>query len=81
MNLNEIKAKHKPTVDAKRAEWEKTHNTPFYTLQTRDVIKNIRIINPHDINEYIATDGYFALHKVLLQYKSIQYQFYVPNRL
>ena len=37
----------------------------FYAKQHRLALKNCGFINPYDINEYIASDGYFALHKVL----------------
>ena len=37
----------------------------FHAKQERRVLRNCGIINPSDINEYIARDGYFALHKVL----------------
>ena len=37
----------------------------FYAKQHRMALKNCGFINPYDINEYIASDGYFALHKVL----------------
>lgn len=37
----------------------------FYAKQKRIVLRNCGIINPEDINEYIARDGYQALHKAL----------------
>jgi len=37
----------------------------FYAKQHRMALRNCGFINPYDIKEYIATDGYFALHKVL----------------
>ena len=37
----------------------------FYAKQHRMALKNCGFINPNDIDEYIASDGYFALHKVL----------------
>lgn len=37
----------------------------FYEKQTRIALKNCGILNPEDINEYIAADGYRALYKVL----------------
>ena len=39
----------------------------FYISQQRIALRNCGIINPYDINEYIGTDGYFALHKVLTE--------------
>lgn len=38
---------------------------PFYKKQKRIVLKNCGVINPEDIDEYIAFDGYKALQKVL----------------
>ena len=38
---------------------------PFYKKQKRIALKNCGIINPEDIDEYIAFDGYKALQKVL----------------
>ena len=40
---------------------------PFYKKQKRIALKNCGIINPEDIDEYIAFDGYKALQKVLTQ--------------
>lgn len=37
----------------------------FYSKQHRIVLKNCGVINPEDITEYIALDGYQALGKVL----------------
>ncbi|MBQ9703444.1 MAG: 4Fe-4S binding protein, partial [Clostridia bacterium] len=39
--------------------------TNFYKKQHRIALRNCGVINPEDINEYIATDGYQALGKVL----------------
>ena len=41
----------------------------FYAKQHRIALKNCGIINPEDITEYIALDGYQALGKVLLSLK------------
>jgi NADH:ubiquinone oxidoreductase subunit F (NADH-binding)/(2Fe-2S) ferredoxin len=38
----------------------------FYAKQTRVALRNCGLINPDDIEEYIARDGYRALGKVLL---------------
>ncbi len=38
----------------------------FYNKQTRVALKNCGIINPEDIEDYIGSDGYTALEKVLL---------------
>ena len=42
---------------------------PFYKKQRRFVLGNNRFINPLDINDYIAIDGYRALAKVLYKMK------------
>ena len=39
----------------------------FYKKQKRIALKNCGMINPEDIDEYIAFDGYLALEKVLSQ--------------
>lgn len=39
----------------------------FYKKQTRIALKNCGIINPEDIDEYIAYDGYMALGKSLIE--------------
>ena len=41
------------------------HELGFYAKQTRRVLRNCGVINPYDIKEYIARDGYQALAKVL----------------
>jgi len=38
---------------------------PFYKKQLRIALKNCGVINPEDIDEYIAFDGFKALEKVL----------------
>ena len=40
-------------------------NTQFYKKQRRVALRNCGVINPENIDEYIAMDGYFALAKVL----------------
>lgn len=39
----------------------------FYKKQKRIALKNCGVINPEDIDEYIAFDGYKALEKVLIE--------------
>ena len=41
--------------------------TGFYKKQKRIALRNCGVINPEDINEYIAFDGYLALGKVLTE--------------
>ena len=40
---------------------------PFYSKQVRIALKNCGIIDPEDIHEYIARDGYQALAKALTE--------------
>ncbi len=42
-------------------------DTAFYKTQNRVVLRNCGVIDPEDINEYIAMDGYQALGKVLTE--------------
>ncbi|MDF2865258.1 MAG: hndC2 [Clostridia bacterium] len=44
---------------------QKWHELNFYNKQKRVALKNCGYINPEDIDEYIAVDGYLALEKVL----------------
>ena len=43
------------------------NDTAFYKTQNRVVLRNCGVIDPEDINEYIAMDGYAALGKVLTE--------------
>ena len=43
------------------------NNTAFYKKQHRVALRNCGVINPENIDEYIATDGYQALGKVLTE--------------
>ena len=43
--------------------------TDFYKKQIRVALRNCGVIDPEDIDEYIAVDGYQALAKVLAEYK------------
>lgn len=45
------------------------NETPFYKKQLRIALKNCGVIDPENIDEYIARDGYFALIKVLTEMK------------
>ncbi len=44
-------------------------DTKFYRSQKRIALRNCGVINPEDINEYIAMDGYRALGKALTEMK------------
>ena len=43
------------------------NDTVFYKSQKRVALRNCGVINPDDIDEYIAMDGYAALGKVLTE--------------
>ena len=45
------------------------NDTSFYKIQKRVALRNCGVINPEDIDEYIAMDGYAALAKVLTEMK------------
>lgn len=45
----------------------KIENVQFYQKQYRIVLRNCGVINPEEINEYIARDGYMALEKALFE--------------
>ena len=44
----------------------------FYAKQTRVALRNCGLINPDDIEEYIARDGYRGLGKALIEMKPIE---------
>ena len=46
---------------------EEVEEIQFYQKQLRIVLRNCGVINPEDINEYIARDGYLALEKALFE--------------
>ena len=53
-----------------RYRWKhckKIDDLQFYKKQKRIALKNCGVINPEDIDEYIAFDGYKALEKVLFE--------------
>lgn len=58
---------YKSPVDDKIQET--MDNITFFEHQRRIALKNCGIIDPEKIEEYIAVDGYFALAKVLNEYK------------
>ena len=54
-------------IDGKKVQ--KLDELSFYKKQKRIALKNCGVINPEDIDEYIAFDGYEALEKVLTTMK------------
>jgi len=55
--------------DDKQKERVRNEEIGFYQKQYRIVLRNCGIINPENIEEYIARDGYLALEKVLSSMK------------
>ena len=57
-------------VEKNADEAKKVHSladTTFYKKQKRVALRNCGVINPEEIDEYIAMDGYQALGKVLTE--------------
>ncbi|MCK5762804.1 MAG: NAD(P)H-dependent oxidoreductase subunit E, partial [Clostridiales bacterium] len=50
-----------------KVKLEKHENMDFYKKQYRIALRNCGFINPEDIEEYIAFEGYEALGKVLAE--------------
>jgi len=55
--------------DAKTSDNVKLDDIEFYQKQFRIVLRNCGVINPENIEEYVARDGYAALEKVLFEMK------------
>lgn len=53
--------------DKKTADNVKVQGIDFYQKQFRIVLRNCGVINPGNIEEYIARDGYVALEKALFE--------------
>ncbi len=53
------------SVKPKNPKYVTLKETAFYRSQDRIVLRNCGVIDPENINEYIARDGYQALHKAL----------------
>ncbi len=58
---------HKDT-DGDKVVAKALNDTNFYKKQIRVALRNCGLIDPEDINEYIAMDGYQALGKCLTEY-------------
>ena len=58
------KRRHRRTTTVKLLP---LNDTPFYKKQNRIALRNCGVINPENIDEYIACDGYQALGKVLTE--------------
>ena len=55
--------------DAKSADTVKVEDIEFYQKQFRVVLRNCGVINPENINEYVARDGYSGLERALFKMK------------
>ena len=53
--------------DVKEQAHSSLNDTPFYKKQMRIALRNCGVINPENIDEYIAVDGYAALGKALTE--------------
>ena len=58
---------HKEEEGQKLADVPALGETNFYKTQMRVALRNCGVINPENIEEYIAMDGYAALGKVLTE--------------
>ncbi len=54
--------------EAEEESTQSLNDTDFYKKQHRIALRNCGVINPENIDEYIATRGYEALGKVLTSY-------------
>ncbi|MBQ5902168.1 MAG: NADH-quinone oxidoreductase subunit NuoF [Clostridia bacterium] len=55
------------TIDNANDTIKSLNETPFYKSQKRIALRNCGVINPENIDEYIANDGYAALGKALTE--------------
>lgn len=60
---------HKETDEGVAETVHSLSDTKFYKKQHRVALRNCGVINPENIDEYIGTDGYQALGKVLTEMK------------
>ncbi|MGI6250624.1 MAG: NADH-quinone oxidoreductase subunit NuoF [Anaerolineaceae bacterium] len=70
--VSEHLVKGKPVVEytigeAEDGKLKSLNDLKFYKKQKRIVLQNCGLINPEDINDYIAVNGYQALAKVLTE--------------
>ncbi len=61
---------HKPGSEA--APYRSAAEMPFFKHQLKIVLENSGIIDPQNINEYVARDGYLALEKALSEMQPSQ---------
>ena len=58
---------HRDVEGAEQVEVPTLKDIEFYKPQLRVALRNCGVINPEDVEEYIAMDGYAALGKVLTE--------------
>ena len=58
---------YRETEGEEKVEVSSLQETGFYKTQMRVALRNCGVINPEQIDEYIAMDGYAALGKVLTE--------------
>ena len=58
---------NEPAAGNEKHEVASLSDTGFYKTQMRVALRNCGVINPENIDEYIAVDGYQALGKVLTE--------------
>nr|MDD6335834.1 NADH-quinone oxidoreductase subunit NuoF [bacterium] len=57
------------SVDEQTQSIKALDDTRFYRKQKRVALRNCGVIDPENIDDYIATDGYMALAKVLTEWQ------------
>lgn len=67
-NGNPVKSKLYGETVAEDGTIKPLSETDFYKKQVRVALRNCGVIDPENINEYIACDGYQALAKCLTEY-------------
>jgi (2Fe-2S) ferredoxin len=60
------------TVSKETENIRSLSETPFYKKQVRRALRNCGVIDPENIDEYIARDGYMALGKALTEMKPLE---------
>jgi NADH-quinone oxidoreductase subunit F/NADP-reducing hydrogenase subunit HndC len=69
INEQIVKGREVPRLlyNKEKRSTESVEDIQFYQKQLRIVLRNCGVINPENIEEYIARDGYLALEKALFQ--------------
>ncbi len=65
VSSDKVKAIVKDIKEKKISESTVSTETPFFKKQKKIVLENSGMIDPESIEEYIGTEGYFALYSVL----------------